>query len=249
MAFTQRLNAPSSSNKWYIHTSHGGLNSCIHIKGGSVLPNCVGYAWGRFGEILGSVPRLSRSNAENWYGNTSDGYKRGSSPKVGAVICWAKGKAGVSSDGAGHVAIVEAVYSDGSILISQSGYKSKRFWTSKVKKGYALKGYTFQGFIYNPAISDGTKPNNTSTYNVGRTYVLNANMKVRTGAGTSYRQKNFSELSVDGKKNALSGTYAVLKKGTRVTCKKVTKSGSGTWIQIPSGWVCAIASNGTVYIS
>ena len=86
---------------------------------------------------------------ENWWGY-KDGYKRGQTPKLGAVMCYRKGKAGVSSDGAGHVLIVEKIYSDGSVLASQSGYKSSRFWTSVIPKGYALKGYVFQGFIYNP---------------------------------------------------------------------------------------------------
>ena len=162
MSFTPRLSPPSANNKNWIHTSKGGKNSCILIKGNSVLPNCVGYAWGRFMEILGSTPKLSRNNAEDWYGHTSDGYQRGSIPKLGAVICWRKGKTGTGSDGAGHVAIVEKINSDGSIVISQSGYNSGRFWTSTIKKGYALSGYVFQGFIYNPAVSS---PNTTKKSN------------------------------------------------------------------------------------
>lgn len=249
MAFKARLNAPSTSDKNWIHTSAGGKNGCIKVSGNSVLPNCVGYAYGRFMEILGKTPKLSRSNAENWYGNTSDGYKRGKTPKLGAVICWAKGKAGVSSDGAGHVAIVEKIYGDGSILISQSGYKSSRFWTSKVSKGYALKGYTFQGFIYNPAVTSSKTSVNADyiSYVTGKTYTLQANLKVRTGAGTKYRQKKVSELTASGKKSAQSGTYAVLKKGTKVTVKAVKKVGGNTWIRIPSGWICAIQGS-TVYV-
>jgi surface antigen len=155
--FKARTTAPSTASKYWKHTSAGGVNSCIHITNGSVLPNCVGYAWGRFYELLGKKPSLSRGNAELWYGYIADGYKRGKTPKLGAVICWAKGTVGNGNDGAGHVAIVEKIYEDGSILISQSGYGSKRFWTSKVKKGYALSGYKFQGFIYNPAVTE-TKP-------------------------------------------------------------------------------------------
>ena len=77
------------------------------------------------------------------------------------------------------------------------------------------------------------------TYVVGEVYTLQDNMKVRTGAGTSYRWKKRSELTADGKKHAQSGTYAVLKKGTKVTCQKVIKSGSNIWLKIPSGYVCA----------
>lgn len=248
MAFEPRLSAPSTSNKWWKHTSAGGKNSCILISGGSVLPNCVGYAWGRFGEILGKAPKLSRGNAENWW-DYNDGYERGQTPKLGAVACWRKGKAGVSSDGAGHVAVVEKVYEDGSITISNSGYKSTRFWTQTLKKGYKMSGYTFQGFIYNPAVSDTsvTKPASSSEFKVGKTYTLQAAMKVRAGAGTSKRWKKRSELTADGKKHAQSGEYAVLKKGTKVTCMKVVKSGSEIWLQVPSGYICA-KQGGTVYV-
>lgn len=164
MKYEKRTTAPSTSNKYYKHVNYGGLNSCIHISNGSCLPNCVGYAWGRFYELTGTKPKLSRGNAENWYGYTSDGYKRGTTPKLGAVICWRKGKAGNASDGAGHVAIVEEIYSDGSILTSNSAYKGSRFYTKKIAKGYSLGGsYTFQGFIYNPNEYDTTTSTTTTT--------------------------------------------------------------------------------------
>lgn len=164
MAFKPRLTAPSTSDKNWIHTSKGGKNSCILVSGNSVLPNCVGYAWGRFMEITGKTPSLSRGNAEDWW-NYNDSYKRGSTPKLGAVACWRKGKVGTGSDGAGHVAIVEQINADGSIVISESGYKSFRFRTTKLAKGYKyFTGYTFQGFIYNPAVTDsGTTSGGTST--------------------------------------------------------------------------------------
>lgn len=150
--FVPRKTAPGTSDKHWIHTSRGGLNECILISGNSVIPNCVGYAWGRFYEILGSRPALSRANAENWYGNTGDGYRRSNVPSLGAVICWAKGKVGVGSDGAGHVAIVEEIKPNGDIVTSNSGYKSKRFWMQTFTKasGYSMRGYTFQGFIHQP---------------------------------------------------------------------------------------------------
>jgi len=52
--YVPRLTAPSSSNLYYIKTTHGGYNKCIQIQeDGSVLPNCTGYA--RHGEDLWSV--------------------------------------------------------------------------------------------------------------------------------------------------------------------------------------------------
>lgn len=85
---------------------------------------------------------------------------------------------------------------------------------------------------------------------IGRTYTITANsgLKVRTGAGTNYRQKKRSELTAGGKKAAKVGTYAVLKKGTRVTVKAVKSVGNQVWVQIPSGWICAQIGS-TVYLS
>lgn len=249
MGFTARTSAPSTSDKHWVHTSAGGLNECIKVSGNSCIPNCVGYAWGRFYEILGKRPSLSRSNAENWYSNTSDGYSRGKTAKLGAVVCWAKGKAGNSSDGAGHVAIVEKIKSDGSFVVSQSGYKSKRFWTSTIPASGKLSGYTFQGFIYNPAVSTSSSSSSASPstgYVVGKTYTLQSTMNVRTGPGTNYAKKKKSALTANAQAHATSG--GALKKGTKVTCKGVYKNGSAIWLLIPSGYVCAKGKSGTVYI-
>jgi surface antigen len=164
MVYTQRLTAPSTTDKNWLHYTKGGYNYCILISGNSCLPNCVGYAWGRWRELLGSFHKLSRSNAENWWGNTGDGYARGSSPKVGAVICWRKGKAGNGDDGAGHVAIVEKVYADGTVKTSNSGYGGTRFWIQTIKPPYNIgTNYHFQGFIYNPNNYDGKQPHTDPT--------------------------------------------------------------------------------------
>ena len=125
MPFIPRLTAPVMNNKYYISTAGGGYNKCIERRGHWVLPNCVGYAYGRFMEITGRTScKLSFANAGKWWGYTSDGYSRGKSPKLGAVICWSKGLE------PGHVAIVEKINSDGTIVTSESGYSAKKdFWT------------------------------------------------------------------------------------------------------------------------
>lgn len=149
MSYVPRLTAPSSTDKNWLIPSYGGYNDCLHIGGGSVLANCVGYAWGRFMEILGSKPKLSRSDARDWYGNTGDGYARGQQPQLGAVICW-------SSDSGGHVAIVEEIAADGTLTLSASNYYTgERFVLQYVSPpNYTLSSrHTFQGFIYNPGYS------------------------------------------------------------------------------------------------
>ena len=151
--YTPRLSEPSTSDLNWIHYTEGGYNYCIIGSNGgiSVLPNCTGYAWGRWRELLGEYHNLSRGNAEKWFLNTSDGYARGQVPKLGAVICWSVGTIDDGTDGAGHVAIVEQINDDGSIVISQSGWGSPRFWTQTINKNYYYgSSYKFQGFIYLP---------------------------------------------------------------------------------------------------
>jgi len=226
MSFTPRKTAPSTSDKNWIHTSKGGRNECILITGNSCIPNCVGYAWGRWYEILGSRPKLSRANAENWYGYTADGYKRSKEPALGAVICWAKGKVGVSGDGAGHIAIVEEIKANGDIVTSNSGYKSTRFWTKTITKasGYALTGYTFQGFILLPGTTASTTPNTTTSQNNTCKY------KVRI-TSTSLRIR--SEPSTD------SEIKGIIDPGVYTIVEEADGKGATKWGKLKSGvgWV------------
>jgi len=78
-------------------------------------------------------------------------------------------------------------------------------------------------------------PSNASAYAVGRTYQLISDMRVRTGPGTGYRQRAYSELTADGKRHALAGSLACLRAGTQITCLEMR----GDWMRIPSGWICA----------
>lgn len=161
MDFVPRTTPPAINNSYYIKTTHGGFNRCIEIDPvtGSVLPNCTGYAWGRFIECQGVHNcRLSRGQAEEWY-YKNDGYERGRTPRLGAVICWHSTRSG------GHVEIVEKIYSDGRIRCSSSAYSGSRFFMETLKPPNYYRGpaYTFQGFIYNPTSFDPTPPTPTPT--------------------------------------------------------------------------------------
>jgi GH25 family lysozyme M1 (1,4-beta-N-acetylmuramidase) len=92
-----------------------------------------------------------------------------------------------------------------------------------------------------------TKKSNAPTYKVGNTYALQVDLKVRKGAGTNYAQKLRSSLTTDGKKNAKSGLYAVLEKGTKVTIKAIKTVGNNIWLEIPSGWIAGYY-NGNIYV-
>ncbi|HJD02141.1 MAG TPA: hypothetical protein H9750_06070 [Candidatus Mediterraneibacter excrementavium] len=94
--------------------------------------------------------------------------------------------------------------------------------------------------------SSGTA-GSTVDYSVGSVYTLQVDrLAVRSGAGTSYPRKSYSQLTANARENAYSDGY--LKEGTRVTCKAVKKVGSDIWMQIPSGWVAAYY-NGKAYIA
>lgn len=152
MGFTPRWTMPLPGDKFYTHYTAGGINSCIKVDGNSCLPNCVGYAHGRVLEIKGiqnqtwNVPAV---NAEDWFAKAKSlGYKTGQTPALGAVMVWSVGKVGNGNDGAGHVAVVEQIDPDGSIWISESGYKSFYFRVRKLKAPYNSGSYKFLGFIY-----------------------------------------------------------------------------------------------------
>ena len=162
--FKPRMSKPESGNPYYNTIAAGGYSGAIvgnpKDPGCNVLANCVGYAAGRFNEIIGKnkfVYFQYPPNAEDFYDTAiAAGLKVGTQPKLGAIIVWAKGKTWTSADGAGHVAVVEEIKSDGSIITSESGYGcASPFWTSHRYKESGNWGqstaYRFLGFIYQPA--------------------------------------------------------------------------------------------------
>lgn len=161
--FKPRLTKPEAGNKYYNTIANGGYSGAIvgspRDAGCNVLANCVGYAAGRFNEIIGAQGFTYFKyppNAEDFYDTAvSQGLKVGKEPKLGAIIVWAKGKTWTSADGAGHVAVVEQIQADGSIITSESGYGcANPFWTSHRYKGNGNWGagteYRFLGFVYQP---------------------------------------------------------------------------------------------------
>lgn len=161
--FKPRLTRPEAGNRCYIRKASGGLNPAI--KGYptdaacDVLHNCVGYAVGRFAEIGG--PWLKPVNAELFIQYAErDGLTIEQTPSLGACMVWQGGSTQQPGDGAGHVAIVEQINPDGSIITSESGYGAKKpFWTTHRVKGSGNWGekpsrYKFLGFIRNPAVEE-----------------------------------------------------------------------------------------------
>lgn len=162
MIFYQRYNAPTVGDPLWVRQSYGGYNRIEKTGNGSTggwtLPNCTGYAYGRFMEAMSvtscTLIHSPGADARNWYGHTSDGYQRSSSiPKLGAVICWSGGTWG-------HVAIVEQIYSNTDIIWSESNWSGKlsgqypqRYWR-RIRGNPASYLGGFQGYIYPPVTWD-----------------------------------------------------------------------------------------------
>lgn len=237
-SFTQRTVAPSYTDKNWLKTTYGGYNHCILInsKTGSVLPNCVAYVHGRWLELLTAAIGLEKAktfeskmclyNAEQYYGFTQDGFQRGQTPKLGAIICWRKGTL-ASGDGAGHVAIVEQINSDGSIVCSASNYGGTRWYRSTYKKSsnyWIGNAYTFQGFIY-PPVEFSTFATNSVDRNPAADQVEVALdiLNVRTGPSTDYKRLGYAER----------GFYNV---------RKIQEGGTYTWYEVESDkWIAGVS--------
>ena len=165
--FVPRLTRPEAGNKYYIRKASGGYSTAIlgkpTDKDCNVLANCVGYAVGRFHEIANrpQFDLIDPINAENLFANAqAHGLKTGNTPALGALIVWQKGATLKPDDGAGHVACVEQINADGSIITSESGYNAaKPFWTATRKPPFAYaSGYKLLGFIYQPQANPYPEP-------------------------------------------------------------------------------------------
>ena len=159
--FIMRTYKPENGNKNYNTKSVGGWSSCIKgnpmDSNANVLANCVGYASGRFNEII----NLARETEGCAYNNLtcnafrfkekaeSDGLETGSEPRLGAIMCWDK------NGGAGHVAVVERVNDDGSVYRSESNYGGTSFLNKTCNNSNGRwglsSGYNFRCFIYLPS--------------------------------------------------------------------------------------------------
>ena len=81
---------------------------------------------------------------------------------------------------------------------------------------------------------------------VGEDFTLADCMNVRTGAGTNYPVKTVSQLTANGRENAVNksaSAQAVFREGTEITALEVKAVYSpqrvDVWFRCPSGWICA----------
>lgn len=162
-------------------------------------------------------------------------------PQKGDICVW---KSSLSKGGWGHIAIATG---EGDISYF---YSYDQNWTGnhdpmkKVKHNYNH----FAGVLRPKDQSKikTVKPTAAAMFETGKNYKLTANIKVRTGAGTQYRQKRYGELTADGQKHAYGQEQAVLKIGTIVTLQEVKIIDGNFWGRTPSGWI-ALRYDGSNY--
>lgn len=204
IGFTIRTTRPAN-NKNFITRGSGGWNTCIkgnpRYQYADALANCVGYASGRFNEIIniarettGCTYTTLNCNAVGFKERAeAAGLKTGSTPRRGAIMCW--GKEGA----AGHVAIVERVNNSNSVYTSESGWGSSAiFWNSTRSNNNGRwgigAGYYFRCFIYLPddvqKAIDAEEPTPTpqptpsDKFNIGDKVVVNGPLYVSSTASS-----------------------------------------------------------------
>ena len=204
IGFTMRTTRPAN-NKNFITKGSGGWNTCIkgnpRYQYADALANCVGYASGRFNEIIniarettGCTYTTLNCNAVGFKERAeAAGLKTGSTPRRGAIMCWGK------EGGAGHVAIVERVNNSNSVYTSESGWGSSAiFWNSTRSNNNGRwgigAGYYFRCFIYLPddvqKAIDAEEPTPTpqptpsDKFNIGDKVVVNGPLYVSSTASS-----------------------------------------------------------------
>lgn len=141
----KRTSYPSPGNPFFFSSKYNPFVGTAYGPP-ATSHNCTWYAYGRFSEILGKKAALPTGNAGTWYASCT-AYKKGKTPQVGAVVCWA-----YSTGGAGHVAVVEEIKENGDIVTSNSGWSGANFWMQTWTKASGYQGgiYILRGFIYQP---------------------------------------------------------------------------------------------------
>lgn len=173
--FNIRTSKPGKDNKEYIRKASGGWSSCVKgkptDKNCDAIANCVGYACGRFGEIINEILGTTglkysalNCNAENFIERAKSlGLEVVDYPVLGGIMVMQKGATLSGNDGAGHVFIVEDIYESNHIYTSESGYGSSAFWNSHRYNTNGRWGhssaYSFRGCIVNPAVGKVTSRN------------------------------------------------------------------------------------------
>ena len=155
--FSRRTTAPESWNNYYYNAAYNPYTYETYVRNADLIGECTWYVWGRAYEILGYRPNISNRYAKDFYAyNLNSGaYPYGNEPKLGAIACFAPHN---HADWTGHVAIVEAVGGDGSVILSEFNFKGVHVFSSDRYLNPTEARTWVQGYIYlrpdDPVIPD-----------------------------------------------------------------------------------------------
>ena len=231
-----RTSCPKKSDKYskcYKRKASGGWSDCIKGKPTEeyvdVLRNCVGFATGRFNEIINEVEGVEgmryqiKCNAENFIEKAKAlGLEISQVPSPGAIGVLQKGPTLKSEDGAGHVFMCEYPLDLNpnayKVFTSESGYESSRaFWNAtrsneNGKYGAGAK-YKFRGWIVNPAvkkIQPAVVERNTTVNQIKTLKAMNVRLGIETNKETIAYVPIGTVFNYYAKKNGKSSVwYAV----------------------------------------
>ena len=214
--FTIRNSKPYD-DKQYITRGSGGWSNCI--KGypmdehANVLANCVGYASGRFNEIIEEARDFHECRYTNLCCNAANFIERaqeasleiGDVPRVGAIMCWGGGY-----NGCGHVEVVEICGTHKEqVQTSASDYGGNQFYNAMRTNDNGRWGlsdsFYFRGFIYQPEdvqkwINGEPKPTITPTVPrdeyKDQLEVIVPQLNVRTSPSTSSESLGYAPQGI-----------------------------------------------------
>lgn len=155
--FTRRTTAPESWNNYYYNAAYNPYTYETYVHNADLIGECTWYVWGRAYEILGHWPNISKWYAKDFYAyNVNTGaYPYGNEPKLGAIACFAPNNHAYET---GHVAIVEAVGGDGSVILSEYNFVSRHAFSANRYLNPTEARTWVQGYIYlrtdDPVIPD-----------------------------------------------------------------------------------------------
>jgi surface antigen len=126
------LTAQELANSWQNWPEYSS-NNPFPDKG----QNCTWYAHGRMLQLGYSKAALDTmwGNAGTWDNTAGNGATVSNTPQAPSIAVWEIGVGGVPSNGVGHVAVVERVNPDGSILISESNWADTQYNTRTISPG------------------------------------------------------------------------------------------------------------------
>ena len=131
-------------------------------------------------------------------------------------------------------------YTEFANMLKSDGYATSSTYVNTLCA--TVKKYELEKYDTGNPVVQAQEP-----YVVGKTYTTTSDLNIREQPfGTKMK---FECITQNAKEHAFFDDYgnAILKKGTRVTCKAISKQTNSIWILIPSGWICARNSK-NIYI-